>query len=74
MGFADAAKQRITSNTKLHNSALISAVSLGIIELVAHLRHLTIPMLDQAFIAAVGVLFAPQGDKEVKADGPDETK
>lgn len=67
-GIPAAVKTRLAGNSKLHNSALVSAVGLGLIELAAHLRHLTIPMLDQAFIAAVGVLFAPQGDKEDKAD------
>ncbi len=53
----------LANASKLQNSALVTAVSLGVIELAAHIRHLTVPMLDQAFIAAIGVLFAPQGDK-----------
>ena len=54
--------------SKLQRSALISAVSLGILEVVAHVRHLTIPMLDQAFIAAIGVLTARGAKKEGSGD------
>lgn len=54
----------------MKTTGMVSTAALAVLEVIAHLRNIKAPLLDQAFIAAIGLLFAPKKrpDKDTDND------